>query len=41
MNAMTEKLVRFEDLIRWEHLTNGLIYLDHFILIAEETGFIL
>ena len=28
-------------MIRWEHLTNGLIYPDHFILIAEETDIIL
>ena len=41
VNAITEKLVGFEALIRWEHPTNGLIYPGDFIPIAEETGIIL
>ncbi len=41
VNAITEKLVGFEALIRWEHPTNGLIYPGDFIPIAEETGLIL
>ena len=41
VNAITEKLVGFEALIRWEHPINGLIYPGDFIPIAEETGIIL
>jgi diguanylate cyclase (GGDEF)-like protein len=41
VNAITEKLVGFEALVRWEHPTDGLIYPDDFIPIAEETGLIL
>ncbi len=41
VNSVTEKLVGFEALIRWEHPANGLIYPGDFIPIAEETGLIL
>ena len=41
MNAITEKLVGFEALIRREHPANGLIYPGDFIPIAEETCIIL
>jgi len=41
VNAITEKLVGFEALVRWEHPTKGLIYPGGFIPIAEETGLIL
>lgn len=41
VNAITEKLVGFEALVRWEHPTKGLIYPGDFIPIAEETGLIL
>jgi len=41
VNAVSEKLVGFDALIRWERPTNGLIYPGEFIPIAEETGLIL
>lgn len=41
VDALSEKLVGFEALIRWEHPANGLIYPGDFIPIAEETGLIL
>ncbi|MBO6657677.1 MAG: EAL domain-containing protein [Pseudomonadales bacterium] len=41
VNSVTETLVGFEALIRWEHPANGLIYPGDFIPIAEETGLIL
>jgi len=41
VNAVTEKIVGFEALIRWEHPEKGLIYPDDFIPVAEETGLIL
>jgi diguanylate cyclase (GGDEF)-like protein/PAS domain S-box-containing protein len=37
----TNKLYGFEALLRWQHLTKGLIYPDKFINLAEETGLIL
>ncbi|MFT4712786.1 MAG: diguanylate cyclase (GGDEF)-like protein/PAS domain S-box-containing protein [Candidatus Azotimanducaceae bacterium] len=41
VNAITEKIVGFEALIRWEHPQNGLVYPSDFIPVAEETGLIL
>jgi diguanylate cyclase (GGDEF)-like protein/PAS domain S-box-containing protein len=41
VNAITEKIVGFEALIRWEHPETGLIYPNDFIPVAEETGLIL
>ena len=41
VDTITEKLVGFEELIRWEHPEKGLIYPGDFIPIAEETGLIL
>ena len=41
VNAITEKIVGFEALVRWEHPQNGLVYPSDFIPVAEETGLIL
>jgi diguanylate cyclase (GGDEF)-like protein/PAS domain S-box-containing protein len=41
VNSVTEQIVGFEALIRWEHQENGLVFPDEFIPIAEETGLIL
>ncbi|MEX0942017.1 MAG: EAL domain-containing protein [Pseudomonadales bacterium] len=41
VNAITEKIVGFEALIRWEHPEHGLVFPNDFIPIAEETGLIL
>ena len=34
------RIVGFEDLLRWQHPTRGLIGPDQFIMVAEETGLI-
>ena len=41
VRAETEEIVGFEALVRWNHPTNGTVYPDDFIPIAEETGLIL
>jgi EAL domain-containing protein (putative c-di-GMP-specific phosphodiesterase class I) len=41
VQAETEEIVGFEALVRWNHPTNGTVYPDDFIPIAEETGLIL
>lgn len=40
INAMSGKVVGVEALIRWQHPTDGLIYPDSFISVAEETGLV-
>jgi diguanylate cyclase (GGDEF)-like protein/PAS domain S-box-containing protein len=41
INAITQKLVGVEALVRWQHPTMGLLYPDKFISLAEETGLII
>jgi len=41
VNAVTEKIVGFEALVRWQHPQHGLVFPGDFIPIAEETGLIL
>lgn len=41
VNAITECVVGFEALIRWEHPENGVVFPGDFIPIAEETGLII
>ena len=41
VNAVSEKLVGFEALIRWQHPVNGVVYPGDFLPIAVETGLII
>jgi EAL domain-containing protein (putative c-di-GMP-specific phosphodiesterase class I) len=41
MNALTNKLIGMEALVRWEHKSMGLVYPDKFIPLAEDTGMII
>jgi len=38
MNANSKKIIGAEALVRWNHPTNGLIFPDDFIYMAESTG---
>ncbi len=40
LNISTNKVVGFEALLRWNHITKGFISPDQFIPVAEETGLI-
>lgn len=40
MDVATLETTGFETLVRWQHPTKGLIAPDHFIPIAEESGFV-
>jgi diguanylate cyclase (GGDEF)-like protein/PAS domain S-box-containing protein len=40
VDLRTARVVSAEALVRWRHPTRGLLYLDEFISIAEETGLI-
>lgn len=41
VNAMTEQVVGFEALLRWQHPEQGVVFPGDFIPIAEETGLII
>jgi len=41
VDAQSEKIIGFEALVRWQHPSDGLIYPDRFIPLAEETGLII
>lgn len=41
MNALTNKLIGMEALVRWEHKSMGLVYPYKFLPLAEDTGMII
>lgn len=40
VNGTTDEIIGMEALVRWQHPTDGLIYPDSFINLAQETGLI-
>jgi len=41
INAVTGRMIGMEGLIRWKHVTKGILYPSQFILAAEENGMII